>query len=160
MHPWPSIKGGNKPNPSTPTYPHRSRQEGSGRRAQEGAHGRAVVAGGAAPGGGQSRGTVRRRVAPARRRASGLGRRAADSPGLLARLAHGQALARLQDGSFPICALVFRRQWVWHFRASQWRAEAGPSLHRTSRLRRWTVTAAELPTCHRALPMHQRLHTV
>jgi hypothetical protein len=108
MHPWPSIKGGNKPNPSTPTYPHRSRQEGSGRRAQEGAHGRAVVAGGAAPGGGQSRGTVRRRVAPARRRASGLGRRAADSPGLLARLAHGQALARLQDGSFPICALVFR----------------------------------------------------
>jgi hypothetical protein len=78
---------------------------------------------------------------------------------------HAEAASRLCGAAGPACPWAgacsssgWRR--VRHFRASQWRAEAGPSLHRTSRLRRWTVTAAEPPTCHRVLLMRQRLHTV
>jgi hypothetical protein len=48
------------------------------------------------------------------------------------------------------------RQRVRHFRASQWRAETGPSLYHTFRLCRWTVMTTEPPTCHWALPRRQR----
>jgi hypothetical protein len=47
-----------------------------------------------------------------------------------------------------ICMLVFRTITFWLFRPSPWRAEAEPSLHPFGRLRRWTMTTAEPPTCH------------
>jgi hypothetical protein len=71
----------------------------------------------------------------------------------------GVVPARLQDGSCPICALVFATAAVRHFGDIPWRAVVGHYLHRPGRLRRRTVTTAESPTCHCALPRRQRHQT-
>jgi hypothetical protein len=77
-----------------------------------------------------------------------------------ARLVHGRDASTSSGRRSLVCVLIFWMASVQRFMAVPRRAEAVPSLHRPGRLRRWTVTAAEPPTCHRALPIHQQLHTM